>query len=132
MADLIAFDLVSPERLLLSEEAEMVTVPGSEGEFGVLAGHAPVISTLRPGVIDVQGGSEVSGRFFVLGGFVEVNPLKITVLAEEAIPMEQVNSEVLDQRIRNAEEDILQAKTEADRAKAVEFLDNLKLMRASL
>jgi F-type H+-transporting ATPase subunit epsilon len=132
MADLIAFDLVSPERLLLSEQAEMVTVPGSEGEFGVLAGHAPVISTLRPGVIDVQGGTEVSGRFFVLGGFVEVNPLKITVLAEEAIPMEQVNEAVLDQRIQTAQEDILLAKTEADRAKAVEFLDNLKLLRTSL
>lgn len=132
MADLIAFDLVSPERLLLSEQAEMVTVPGTEGDFGALAGHAPVISTLRPGVVDVRGGTEISGRFFVLGGFVEVNPLKITVLAEEAIPMEQVDAGVLDQRIRNAEEDIHLAKTDADRAKAVEFLDNLKLMRASL
>jgi F-type H+-transporting ATPase subunit epsilon len=132
MTDKIAFDLVSPERLLLSEDADMVTVPGTEGEFGVLAGHMPVISTLRPGVIDVRGGTEGDARFFVLGGFAEVNPLKITVLAEEAIPMEQVNPAVLDQRIRNAEEDILLAKTERDRAKAVEFLDNLKLMRSSL
>jgi F-type H+-transporting ATPase subunit epsilon len=132
MVDRIAFDLVSPERQLLSEEAEMVTVPGTEGEFGVLAGHMPLISTLRPGVIDVQGGTQGSARFFVLGGFAEVNPLKITVLAEEAIPMELVNAGVLDQRIRNAEEDMLLAKTETDRAKAVEFLDNLKLLRASL
>jgi F-type H+-transporting ATPase subunit epsilon len=132
MAELIAFDLVSPERLLLSEEAEMVTVPGTEGEFGVLRGHMPVISTLRPGVIDVRGGTEGDARFFVLGGFVEVNPEKITVLAEEAIPMEQVNAEVLDQRIRNAGEDIHLAKTEADRAKAVELLDNLKLLQTSL
>ncbi len=132
MTDRIAFDLVSPERLLLSEEALMVTVPGTEGEFGVLAGHAPVISTLRPGVIAVEGGTEGDTRFFVLGGFVEVNPLKITVLAEEAIPMEEVNAGVLDQRIHNAQEDILLARTEADRAKAVEFLDNLKLLRTSL
>lgn len=132
MADRIAFDLVSPERLLLSEEAEMVTVPGTEGDFGVLAGHMPVISTLRPGVIDVQGGTEGNARFFVLGGFVEVNPLRITVLAEEAIPMEQVDSGLLDQRIRNAEEDVQLAKTDIERARAVEFLDNLKLMRTSL
>jgi F-type H+-transporting ATPase subunit epsilon len=132
MTDKIAFDLVSPERLLLSEDAEMVTVPGTEGEFGVLAGHMPVISTLRPGVIAVQGGTAGDARFFVLGGFAEVNPLKITVLAEEAIPMEQVNPAVLDQRIKNAEEDILLAKTERDRARAVEFLDNLRLMRSSL
>jgi F-type H+-transporting ATPase subunit epsilon len=79
----------------------------------------------------VDGGTAGDARFFVLGGFAEVNPLKITVLAEEAIPMEQVNPEILDQRIRNAGEDILLAKTEADRAKAVEFLDNLKLMRAA-
>ncbi|HEY5048603.1 MAG TPA: F0F1 ATP synthase subunit epsilon [Rhizomicrobium sp.] len=132
MVDRIAFDLVSPERLLLSEEAEMVTVPGTEGEFGVLLGHEPVISTLRPGVIDMRGGTQGDARFFVQGGFVEVNPLKITVLAEEAIPMEQVDAGVLDQRIRNAEEDIHLAKTEGARARAVEILDTLRLMRAAL
>ena len=110
----------------------MVTVPGAEGDFGVLLGHAPVISTLRPGVIEVQGGSEGDARFFVLGGFAEVSPQKITVLAEEAIPMEKVDAALLDERIRNAGEDIHIAKTDADRAKAVEFLDNLKLMRAAL
>jgi F-type H+-transporting ATPase subunit epsilon len=132
MADKIAFDLVSPERLLLSEEADMVTVPGADGDFGAMAGHAPVVSTLRPGVIDVRGGTQGDGRYFVLGGFVEVNPLKITVLAEEAIPMEQVNASVLDQRIQNAEEDIHIAKTEAERAKAVETADTLKLLRAAI
>jgi F-type H+-transporting ATPase subunit epsilon len=132
MADKIAFDLVSPERLLLSEEAEMVTVPGTDGDFGAMAGHAPVVSTLRPGVIDVRGGTQGDARYFVLGGFVEVNPLKITVLAEEAIAMEQVDASVLDQRIQNAEEDIHIAKTEAERAKAVETVDTLKLLRAAL
>jgi F-type H+-transporting ATPase subunit epsilon len=132
MADRIAFDLVSPERLLLSEEAVMVTVPGSEGDFGVLAGHMPLISTLRPGVIDVQGGTDGDTRFFVLGGFAEVNPEKITVLAEEAIPMAEVDAALLDERIRNSQEDILQAKTEADRAKAMESLAYLQEMRAAL
>jgi len=132
MADKIAFELVSPERLLLSEEADMVTVPGSDGDFGAMAGHAPVVSTLRPGVIDVRGGTQGDVRYFVLGGFAEVNPLKITVLAEEAIPMANVDAAVLDQRIQNAEEDIHIAKTEGERAKAVETVDTLKLLRAAL
>jgi F-type H+-transporting ATPase subunit epsilon len=132
MADLIAFDLVSPERLLLSEEAEMVTVPGSDGDFGVMAGHMPVISTFRPGVIDVRGGTQGDARFFVLGGFVEVNPQKITVLAEEATPMQEVDANLLDQRIQNAEEDIHIARTESERAKAVETVDTLKLLRAAV
>ena len=132
MADMIAFDLVSSERLLLSESAEMVTVPGREGDFGVLAGHAPVISSLRPGVIEVKGGSQADARFFVFGGFAEVNPQKLTVLAEDVVPIGEIDAAAVDQRIRNAEEDILQAKTEAERAKAVELADHLKLLRAAL
>jgi len=132
MADKIPFDLVSPERLLLSDEAEMVTLPGTEGDFGVLPGHAPVISTLKPGVIDVKGGSTGDARFFVMGGFAEVNPGKLTVLAEEALPLAEVDAAALDQRIKNTEEDILTAKTETERAKAVESLDSLKILRAAL
>jgi len=132
MADKISFDLVSPERLLLSGTAAMVTLPGTEGEFGVLPGHAPVISTLKPGVIDVKGAQGGDTRFFVLGGFAEVNPAKLTVLAEEAIPMAEVNAEALDRRIQNIQEDILTAKTEQARAKAVEVLDSLQVLRSSL
>ena len=130
MADKLSFDLVSPERLLLSEQVEMVTVPGREGDFGVLAGHAPLISSLRPGVIDIKG--DAGARYFVLGGFAEVTPQKLTVLAEDVRPLAQVDAAALDQCIKNAEEDILQAKSEADRAKAVESLDHLKLLRAAL
>lgn len=132
MADTIAFDLVSPERLLLSENAEMVTVPGREGDFGVLAGHAPVISSLRPGVIDVKAADGRNARFFVFGGFAEVTAQKLTVLAEDVMPVADVDASALDQRIKDAEEDILQAKTDGDRAKAVESLDHLKLLRAAL
>jgi F-type H+-transporting ATPase subunit epsilon len=98
----------------------------------VLAGHAPVIASLRPGVIDVKGGNTGDNRFFVLGGFAEVTPAHVTVLAEDVVPMAEVDAGALDQRIKNAEEDILQAKTEAERAKAVESLDHLKLLRAAL
>ena len=132
MADTIPFDLVSPERLLLSEEAEMVTLPGAAGYFGVLPGHAPVISTLKPGVIEVKGGSANGARYFVSAGFAEVTADRLTVLAEDAIAVNTVDAATLDQKIADAEEDILQAKTEAARAKAVATLDSLKLLRAAL
>jgi len=132
MADKISFDLVSPERLLLSEQVEMVTVPGREGDFGVLAGHAPLISSLRPGAIDIKGGDKGDARYFVLGGFAEVTAKKLTVLAEDVLPMAEVDAAALDERIRHAEEDVLQARSETDRAKAVESLDHLKLLRAAL
>jgi F-type H+-transporting ATPase subunit epsilon len=132
MPDKISFDLVSPERLLLSGNVEMVTVPGREGDFGVMAGHAPIISSLRPGVIDVKGADTGDNRYFVLGGFAEVTSAKLTVLAEDVLPMAEVDAGALDQRIRNAEEDVLQAKSEAERGKAVESLDHLKLLRAAL
>jgi F-type H+-transporting ATPase subunit epsilon len=133
MTDKIAFDIVSPERLLLSDEADMVTVPGSEGDFGVLAGHMPLISTLRPGVIDIRGGNESGDlRFFVLGGFAEANPRKLTVLAEEAIPMTSVDAATLDQRIKNTEEDLVLAKNESDRARVAEQLDHLRQLRSAV
>jgi F-type H+-transporting ATPase subunit epsilon len=130
MAAKIDFDLVSPERMLLSCEADMVTVPGTEGYFGVLAGHAPVISTLRPGVIDVKGGKQDGLRLFVRGGFAEVTPTKIIVLAEEAMPLAEFTLEALDQRIRDAEEDLVAAQTDAARDRAGEVLDNLRQLRS--
>jgi F-type H+-transporting ATPase subunit epsilon len=133
MAEKIPFDLVSPERLLLSEEADMVTIPATDGYMGVLAGHMPLITTLKPGVIDVTGGTRGGElRYFVLGGFAEVSTTKVTVLAEEAMPMADVDTVALDERIKDAEEDILLAKTETDRARAVDTVDALKTLRASL
>lgn len=110
----------------------MVTLPGADGYFGVLPGHAPVVSTLKPGVIDVKGGPRGDVRYFVSAGFAEITAEKLTVLAEEAIAMDSVDAAALDQRIANAEEDILQAKTDVDRAKAVEAVDSLKQLRAAL
>jgi F-type H+-transporting ATPase subunit epsilon len=129
MTDKISFDLVSPERLLLSTDAEMVTIPGTEGGMGVMAGHMPLISTLRPGVIAVSGGEQ---RFYVMGGFVEVNPTKLTVLAEEAVAVAELDAAALDQRIKNAEEDVKLAKSDGDRTKAQETLDYLRGLRAAL
>jgi F-type H+-transporting ATPase subunit epsilon len=128
MADKIAFDLVSPERLLVSMEADMVVVPGSEGEFGVLAGHAPVISTLRPGSVDIYEGDVRKEGYFVAGGLAEVAGDRLTVLAEEAIPVAELDRAGLEQRIKNAEEDVTDATDEDERARAQERLDHLRDM----
>ena len=130
MADKIAFDLVSPEKLLLSAEADMVTVPGTEGYMGVMAGHASLVSTLRAGMIDVKIDGK-DDRYFIRGGFAEINAAKITVLADEAIPMTELDLAVLDQRIADAQEDELAAETDAARARAAQLVDDLKLVRAA-
>lgn len=132
MADKIQFDLVSPERLLLSEEVDMVTLPGSEGEFGVLPGHAPVLSTLRPGVVEVKGLSEALSRLYVRGGFAEVSSDKVTVLAEEAVALSDVDAEELDQQIKNASEDFAAAKSDEDRERITAELEHLQGLRAAL
>jgi F-type H+-transporting ATPase subunit epsilon len=129
MADKIHLDLVSPERLLLSEDVDMVTVPGADGYFGVLPGHAPVMSALRPGVIEVKGGSEAELKLFILGGFAEVTPTNVSVLAEEAIPFPEFTVEMLDQRIKDAEEELIAAPTDGEKARVNESLDQLKLLR---
>jgi F-type H+-transporting ATPase subunit epsilon len=130
MADKIHFDLVSPERLLLSDDVDMVTLPGTEGYMGVLAGHAPLVTTLRPGVIEVKGGREGDMKLFVRGGFAEIDPKKIVVLAEEAIPMADFDVAALDQRIADTEEDLVAAKTDAERGRVSDQLDHLRQLRA--
>ncbi len=102
MADRVEFELVSPARLLISEAVEMVVVPGEEGDFGVLPGHAPVISQVRPGVIDIHGDGKVQSRIFVAGGFAEVTEQRCTVLAEEAVPVADIDSAEAEQRLAAA------------------------------
>jgi len=131
MADKISFDLVSPEKLLLSEEAVMVTIPGTEGEMGVMAGHAPVITTLRPGAIRVSGGSSQVDTYFVAGGFAEINASKITVLAEEAIPLLELDAAALELRIAAVTATLEAVKLESDRIKAQQVLDFLYTLRTA-
>jgi len=131
MAEPIAFALVSPERLLLSTEAEMVTVPGSDGYMGVLKGHEPVVTTLRPGMIDVRAMDGSDMRFFIRGGFADISADKITVLAEEAIPMTELDLAVLDERIKDAEEALAAASTDTTRHKAHDVLENLRMVRSA-
>ena len=131
MADRLTFELVSPERLLLSAQVDMVVVPGTEGEFGVLAGHSPLVSTLRPGVISVHDEKTIQ-RIFVRGGFAEVTAAGLTVLAEEAIDLADLDRAGLEVRIRNAEEDVADAKSDAARAGAQAQLDGLRALQGSL
>jgi F-type H+-transporting ATPase subunit epsilon len=114
----VAFELVSPERLLLSEEVDMVVVPGEEGDFGVLVRHAPLISTLRPGVIKVHDGGSVTEQIFVAGGFAEVTPQRCTVLAEEAVPVGEIDRAKAEQRLSDAKDDLLDAKDAIEKAAA--------------
>ena len=132
MADTFTFELVSPERLLISEAVESVLVPGSEGDFQVLPNHAPVLSTLRAGLLDVvlPGGKE--RRIFVRGGFAEAGPDSLTVLAQNAIDSADLNKATLAQEIKNAEEDVSDAKDDVTRDKAQDNLDRLKLVRDTL
>ena len=131
MAEAFQFELVSPERLLLSAEVEQVVVPGSEGYFTVLKGHAPFMSTLRPGVVDVINGS-VTERIFVRGGFADVNAAGLTILAEQAIPLAEVDADMLAREVKNAEEDVADARDGATKDAAELRLHQLKEVQTAL
>jgi F-type H+-transporting ATPase subunit epsilon len=129
---LMNFELVSPERLLISAEVQQVTVPGTEGLFTVMPNHAPVLSTLRPGVVEVVTAEGAQERIFVRGGFAEVNNSGLTVLAEVAIPISQLDSAALDEQVRDAEEDVADAQDDETRRRAQESLDHLRELREAL
>ena len=122
MADQVKFELVSPERLLLSAEVDSVVIPGAEGDFGVLPGHSRLISTIRPGVITVFQGGRAADRIFVEGGFAEVTPESCTVLAEHATPVADISREQAAQLVQDAREDIEDSKDDAAKAEAAKTL----------
>lgn len=132
MPDPFKFELVSPARLVVSGEVEQVLVPGSEGDFTVLAHHAPVLTTLRPGVVDIVTASGESVRYFVRGGFAEVGPTGLTILAETAIDLAELDASDLVQSITNAEEDVQDAKDDLARDRAQTKLDQLRQVRGAL
>ena len=125
------FDLVSPEKLLFSGEVDQVDVPGSEGDFGVLAGHAPLVTTLRPGILVMfQDGGEL--KVVVNGGFAEVGPAGLTVLADMAVPLEEFDRDVLAGVIKDTEEDVADTADDRARDKVARKLDQLKALQAAL
>jgi len=114
MADKVEFELVSPERLLVSQGVDMVVVPGEDGDFGVLPGHALFLSGVRPGVIEIYDGDKISDRIFVAGGFAEVTGERCTVLAEEAVHLAEVERTTVEARIRDNEQAISIANPDED------------------
>jgi F-type H+-transporting ATPase subunit epsilon len=133
MPDAFKFELVSPERLLVSGEVEQVIVPGSEGEMTVLAHHAPLLTTLKPGLLDIglPGGGEHQ-RYFVRGGFAEVSPAGLTVLAETAIDLIELDAAQLAEAIKDAKEDVADATANDARDRAQTKLDQLRQVQATL
>jgi F-type H+-transporting ATPase subunit epsilon len=132
MPDAFKFELVSPERLLVSGEVEQVLVPGAEGDMTVLAHHAPLLSTLRPGLLDIGMPGGEHKRYFIRGGFAEVGPSGLTVLAETAIDLLELDASQLAQAVKDAEEDVADAAEDALRDRAQTKLDQLRQVQAAL
>ncbi len=128
MADTFRFDLVTPERQLISADVASVIVPGAEGDFMVLPGHAPFISMLRPGLLTVPQLDGQERKIFVRGGFAEAGPDRLIVLAQQAIKLEDFDLAKLKQEIQWAEEDLADAQDEDARLLATDTLERLKTM----
>jgi F-type H+-transporting ATPase subunit epsilon len=126
------FDLVSPEKLLFSSDVTQVDIPGAEGDFGVLAGHAPIITTLRPGVLVIYGETGEELKVVVHGGFAEVGPAGLTVLADTAVPLEDFDLAVLAGAIKDTEEDFADTKDDWRRDKLARRLDQLRALQQAL
>ena len=109
MADKVHFEIVTPSKLLTAEEADMVVVPGDDGDFGVLLGHSPLLSSVRPGVIDVHEDGAVRTRYFIAGGFAEVDSEKCVVLADEAMAVSDLDKTAAQQRLETAQQALMDA-----------------------
>jgi F-type H+-transporting ATPase subunit epsilon len=126
MAGTFKFELVTPERMALSQDAAQVVVPGVEGDFTVLAGHAPVISALRPGIIDVTLPDASKTRIFVKGGFAEVDAGHLTVLAERALDVEAMDAATIAAELETAQADLASATDDAGRLAAASAVERLQ------
>lgn len=126
MANTVHFELVSPERLLMDVEANGVVIPGGEGDFMVLSNHAPVLSTIRPGVIEVdEVGKDGVTKLYIKSGFAEVSEKGLVVLAEEAINVADLSKTDIEQKLQNAKEDLEDAQNDEDRRNAEEGIQHL-------
>jgi F-type H+-transporting ATPase subunit epsilon len=129
MADKLTFSLVAPERELFHGLVDQVVAPGEDGDFGVLPGHAPLMSTLRPGAIRVlDGGSE--RKIFVYGGFADVTPDGLTILAEEALDVAEINAAQVAIDLKNAEEDFRDATDDQRKLEAQRKIERLRALQA--
>ena len=125
------FELVSPQKIAFSGEVDQVDVPGAEGDFGVLAGHAPLIALIRPGIMTVTAGGEQS-QLVVLGGFAEVGPGGLTVLADVATSIDDVDRASLQHQIEKTEQNIKEMEPCSDLDKSIARLDHFKVLEQHL
>lgn len=125
------FELVSPDKVLFNGSAQSVLVPGNEGDFLVLNDHAPVMTAIRPGVVGIDDAEGKHHRVFVRGGFADASKEGLILLAETAIPFEDLSSDMLGQEIKNAEEDVADANDEQKRM-AQEKLDHLRELKDAI
>ncbi|WP_157018407.1 F0F1 ATP synthase subunit epsilon [Mesorhizobium xinjiangense] len=132
MAESFKFELVSPERLLVSEDIESVIIPGADGEMTVMAKHAPVMSTVQPGVVTVKTAAGKADRYVVFGGFVDILPDVCTLLAESATHVDDIDREDLARRIQEAREDVADAKDDEMRANAESYLAQLTTLEGAI
>ena len=132
MADSFKFELVSPEKQLASRDAQAVVIPATEGEMTVMARHAPTITTVKPGVVRVEGTDGEDERFVVFGGFADIQPETCTLLAESAVRVDEIDREDLEKRIQNVREDIQDATNDETRSRAEELLDHLMTLKSAV
>jgi F-type H+-transporting ATPase subunit epsilon len=132
MAEAFKFELVSPERLLVSEEVQSVVIPGAEGEMTVLANHSPVMTTIKPGVVTVKSVGGQEERYVVFGGFADILPSGCTLLAESATSVKDIDRAELARRIQEAREDAADAKDDEDKTRAEAFLAQLTTLEGAI
>ncbi len=132
MAESFKFELVSPERLLVSEQVESVVIPGSEGEMTVMANHAPLMTTIKPGVVTVKAVGGKEERYVVFGGFADIVPSGCTLLAESATAVKEIDRAELLRRIQDAREDVNDAKDDQARSKAETYLSHLSTLESAI
>jgi F-type H+-transporting ATPase subunit epsilon len=132
MADSFKFELVSPERLLVSEEVEQVIIPGTEGEMTVMASHAPVMTTIKPGIVTVKPVSGSEQRYAIFGGFADILPDGCTVLAESAVHVDDLNRDDLRRRIEEARHEAEHAEDPEMRNRAEFYLDQLTALEGAI
>ena len=132
MAEPFQFELVSPERLLVSEKVEWVIIPGAEGEMTVLANHAPVMTSVKPGVVTVRSAEGAEERYVVFGGFADILPTGCTLLAESATAVRDIDRADLARRIQDAREDVADATDDLTRTKAEQLLGQLTTLEGAI
>ncbi|MET3793311.1 F0F1 ATP synthase subunit epsilon [Aquamicrobium terrae] len=132
MAEAFQFELVSPERLLVSEKIESVVIPATEGEMTVMANHAPVMTTIKPGVVTVKTAAGQQERYVVFGGFADILPAGCTLLAESAVAVKDLDRDDIARRVQDAREDVADAKDDAARTRAEQYLAQLTTLQGAL